>query len=64
MMINNEELAKRGIGNKMVIVGGVIPYKDIAGLKERGVKEVFRPGSSIKGIVSYIENEIPKKKDK
>jgi len=59
-----EELDKRGIGNKIVIIGGVIPYKDIDGLKKRGIKEVFRPGSSIREIVSYIENEIPQKKNK
>ena len=57
-----EELDQRGVGDKAVIIGGVIPYKDIERLKGIGVREVFRPGTSTKEIVSYIKNEIPVKR--
>jgi methylmalonyl-CoA mutase C-terminal domain/subunit len=43
-----------------VIVGGVIPPKDISHLKAMGVKEVFPVGSTFEGIVKAIK-EIAKK---
>lgn len=38
-----------------VIVGGVIPEKDIPALKEIGVAEVFPVGSKLKAIINYIK---------
>ncbi len=38
-----------------VFGGGVIPVEDIPGLKEKGVKAIFTPGTSIKEIVDFIE---------
>ena len=47
-------LRERG-ANIPVIVGGVIPRPDMAPLKERGVKEVFEPGSPVSSIVNCIK---------
>jgi methylmalonyl-CoA mutase C-terminal domain/subunit len=53
-----QEMESRGIGDKIVIIGGVIPYKDIPMLKEKGVRKVFRPGTPIKEIAECIQREI------
>jgi methylmalonyl-CoA mutase C-terminal domain/subunit len=39
----------------VVIVGGIIPEKDIPSLKEAGIAEVFGPGTSIDKIAKFIE---------
>jgi methylmalonyl-CoA mutase C-terminal domain/subunit len=48
--------------NKMddvpVIAGGIIPEKDIAGLKKIGIAEVFLPGSSTQDIIDWIKRNI------
>ena len=38
----------------VVVFGGVIPERDVAPLKEMGVKEVFGPGSSADEVIAYI----------
>ncbi len=40
--------------NRPVVVGGVIPFDDIPGLKEMGVAEVFIPGTATAHIVKKI----------
>ena len=42
-------ISQEGIGDKMVIVGGVIPNRDIARLKALGVAGVFPGGSQLFG---------------
>jgi len=39
-----------------VIVGGIVPTKDIPRLKSMGVIEVFRPGNSMDSIADFIKN--------
>lgn len=51
-------LKEEGMRDKLVLVGGVIPKSDIPKLKELGVAEVFRPGTSMKMIVDFIRNKI------
>jgi methylmalonyl-CoA mutase len=41
------ELAKRGRGDILVVVGGVIPPDDYATLKEMGAAAIFGPGTVI-----------------
>ena len=54
-MMRDEDL-----GNVMVIVGGVIPNKDIALLKELGVDGVFPGGTTFDEIVSFIKESLEK----
>jgi len=53
-----EKLMKRakeeGIGDKMVVVGGVIPNRDIPKLKELGVTGVFPGGTPFSEITGFI----------
>jgi len=55
-----EALKERGITDKLVIVGGVIPRRDIPALKELGVAEVFPEGSSLDEIVDYLKKNVRK----
>lgn len=42
----------------LVVVGGVIPNRDIPILKEMGITEVFPGGSRFEDIVEFIENAV------
>ena len=47
-------LKEQGIDDILVIFGGVIQERDIAPMKEMGVKEVFGPGTSADDVIAYI----------
>jgi methylmalonyl-CoA mutase C-terminal domain/subunit len=47
-------LEERGGGEIPVVVGGIIPEKDIAPLKAKGVREVFLPGTTTTATVVAI----------
>ncbi len=50
-----KKVGQEGMSDKMVIVGGVIPNKDIEKLKNLGVAGVFPGGTPFKDIVSFIK---------
>jgi methylmalonyl-CoA mutase C-terminal domain/subunit len=52
-MMKSEDL-----GNVMVVVGGVIPNKDIPLLKELGVDGVFPGGSPFEEIIQFIQQSV------
>jgi methylmalonyl-CoA mutase C-terminal domain/subunit len=47
-------LREKGAGDMLVIGGGVIPEEDIPFLKERGIREIFGPGTPLAVCVDYI----------
>jgi len=47
-------LEERGGGGIPVVVGGIIPEKDIAALKTKGVREVFLPGTTTTATVEAV----------
>lgn len=53
-----ELLKERGAKDVLVLGGGIIPEEDIPFLKERGVSAIFGPGTSIKEIARYIEDNL------
>jgi len=53
-----EKMNKLGAGDIPVIVGGIIPEKDIRELKEIGVAEVFTAGVSISKIADFIKSKV------
>jgi methylmalonyl-CoA mutase C-terminal domain/subunit len=53
-----EKMKKEKIGETLVLVGGIIPKKDVNRLKELGVAQAFRPSSKIDEIVRFIQNEV------
>jgi len=53
-----EALRARGAGNVPVFGGGIVPDEDMAALKEAGVAEVFKPGTTTTDIVNWVEANI------
>lgn len=52
-----ELIKKEGLEGKFkIVVGGVIPQKDIEELHAMGVDKVFRVGSSLNDIISYFDS--------
>jgi len=49
-----ELLRERGAGDVLVFGGGIIPKDDIPLLKERGVAEIFTPGTPTQKIVEWL----------
>jgi methylmalonyl-CoA mutase C-terminal domain/subunit len=47
-------LEERGGGDIPVVVGGIIPEKDMAVLREKGIREIFLPGTTTAGTVEAI----------
>ena len=58
-----EELRNRGLGDALVFGGGVIPDADARALKEQGVAQVFGPGSSLKAIAAWLEEQLDQRED-
>jgi methylmalonyl-CoA mutase C-terminal domain/subunit len=55
-----EMMKDEDLENVMVVVGGVIPNKDIALLKELGVDGVFPGGSPFDEIIDFIRESVRK----
>jgi methylmalonyl-CoA mutase C-terminal domain/subunit len=53
-----EELRNRDMGEVLVFGGGVIPDADARALREQGVGNIFGPGSSLKAIAQWLEEEL------
>jgi methylmalonyl-CoA mutase C-terminal domain/subunit len=49
---------KEGIEDKLILVGGVIPNKDVPLLKDMGVDGVFPGGTHFDEIVSFIQQKL------
>jgi len=49
-------LSQRGMGDVLIVVGGIIPDADAAQLTDSGVGCVFGPGSKMADIVSFIQD--------
>jgi len=48
-------LEGHGMGDTLVIAGGIIPDRDVAALEAAGVAAVFPPGTPIRDIVAFID---------
>ncbi len=55
-----ELLRERKMEDVPVIIGGIIPEADIAGLKQAGIAAVFLPGTSTQQIVEFIQGRVGK----
>jgi len=51
-------LRENGMDDTLVLVGGIVPQEDIAVLKQKGVSEVFLPGTSTEDIVKFINQHV------
>ena len=55
-----ETLREQGAADIPVLVGGIIPERDRAALKDLGVAEVFTAGTPISAIASFIKSCVAK----
>ncbi|MFI0461829.1 MAG: cobalamin-dependent protein, partial [Ilumatobacteraceae bacterium] len=53
-----EELKNRDMADILIFGGGVIPDADARALREQGVGNIFGPGSSLKVICQWLEEEL------
>ncbi len=55
-----EQLKNKGLTDKLVLIGGNIPQRDIETLKEYGVNGVFPTGADLNEIVTFINERVKK----
>ncbi|MBM7561915.1 cobalamin B12-binding domain-containing protein [Fusibacter tunisiensis] len=53
-----ELLKAQNADDILVIGGGVIPTDDIPGLKEKGIKEIFTPGTPTQVTIDFIKANV------
>jgi methylmalonyl-CoA mutase C-terminal domain/subunit len=53
-----DQLKEKRLTDKLVLVGGNIPQRDIAKLKEYGVDGIFPVGSKLDDIVDFIKKRM------
>ena len=51
-----EKVKERDIADKMIVIGGVIPAKDVPTLKEIGISGVFPGGTPFSEIVEFLRS--------
>jgi methylmalonyl-CoA mutase C-terminal domain/subunit len=51
-------LREAGASDILVFAGGIIPERDIPGLKAAGIDEVFLPGTSTADVIAYLRKRL------
>ncbi len=54
-----ELLKENEMTDVQVVVGGIIPDEDVGVLEDLGVARIFRPGSSLESIVTFLRENRP-----
>ncbi len=54
-----ELVRDRGMEGVKLFVGGIIPTQDITELKDLGVSDVFRPGTSTQDVIRALQEGAP-----
>jgi methylmalonyl-CoA mutase C-terminal domain/subunit len=47
-----------GLGETLIVVGGIIPDEDVDPLRDLGVAAVFGPGTNTNDIVAFIHDRV------
>jgi methylmalonyl-CoA mutase C-terminal domain/subunit len=53
-----ELVRQHGLDDVLVLVGGIIPNVDVPKLEAIGITGIFRPGSTMREIVDFIERHV------
>jgi methylmalonyl-CoA mutase C-terminal domain/subunit len=53
-------LKTKGMGDVLVVGGGIIPQEDVPALKKAGVAGCFGPGTTCEEIVEFIKKNVKK----
>ncbi len=56
-----EELAARGMGNVLMVGGGIIPAEDVKRLEGDGFARLFGPGTNTDDIAEWIQTEMKRR---
>ena len=51
-------LREQGADDILVFAGGIIPERDIGGLKAAGIDQIFLPGPTTQSIVEYLSERL------
>lgn len=52
-------LREQGLGDVLVVVGGIVPEEDAAALQAQGVAAVFGPGTPTADIARFLRERLP-----
>jgi methylmalonyl-CoA mutase C-terminal domain len=52
------KMKEKDIADKMVVVGGVIPNRDVSRLRELGVKGIFPGGTTFQAIIGFLKENV------
>ncbi|NOZ06720.1 MAG: cobalamin B12-binding domain-containing protein [Chloroflexi bacterium] len=55
-------MKEQGLDDVMLFGGGIIPEDDAPALKQAGVANVFGPGTSTQDIITFVEQEMARRK--
>lgn len=55
---------ERNCGDMLLIGGGIIPDDEIKELQKAGVDKLFGPGTPTDEIISFVREEVPRRKSK
>jgi methylmalonyl-CoA mutase C-terminal domain/subunit len=58
-----KKLRESKADDKLVIAGGFFPPEDAPFFKEIGIAELFPPGSTLDSIISYIKENVERKRE-
>jgi methylmalonyl-CoA mutase C-terminal domain/subunit len=53
-----DRLKENGLGDVVLVIGGIIPQEDVELLRQMGVRGVFGPGTSTEDIVAFIREQV------
>ncbi len=59
-----DQLRNLGLSDKMVLVGGNIPQRDVKTLKKYGIDEVFPVGTKLEDIIDFIQKRMGARDEK
>ena len=49
---------EKGVGDKMVVVGGVIPERDMPKLQAMGIRGIFPNGTTFDTIINFLRENV------
>ncbi|MBW1973607.1 MAG: cobalamin B12-binding domain-containing protein [Deltaproteobacteria bacterium] len=56
----SKKIKEKGLEDKIIVIGGVVPSKDIPKLKELGANAVFPGGTPFLEIISFLKENVKK----
>jgi methylmalonyl-CoA mutase C-terminal domain/subunit len=57
-----EGLREAGLGDVVLVAGGIIPQQDRDALHKLGVDRIFGPGATLKEIVEFVESVVAERR--